>query len=307
MVSINLQLPDNFLEDEEREGFLVTAGTKKLWAVELDLLNEFIRVCEKNNLTYYADAGTLLGAVRHKGMIPWDDDIDVMMFREEYDKLCKIANDEFVYPYFFQTEYTDPGSLRSHAQLRNSKTTAVLKSNEGHKYKFNQGIFLDIFVIDSVPDSDEAFNEQLDTILKYKQKAFRLAAYTDRYEPKLYSGIRRCARAIKHTLLSRKKPNKYFVKMEDEIKRYNGDNTKRVAKYFKIPMDKERRVWNRSIFEGTVQLPFEMLSISAPAGYIELLDTFYGNWKEYKIGTSTHGELIYDTEVSYIDYLENEL
>ena len=95
--------------------------------------------------------------------------------------------------------------------------------------------------------------------------------------------------------------------MEDEIKRYNGDNTKHVAKYFKIPMDKERRVWNRSIFEGTVQLPFEMLSISAPAGYIELLDTFYGNWKEYKIGTSTHGELIYDTEVSYIDYLENEL
>ena len=166
---------------------------------------------------------------------------------------------------------------------------------------------MDIFVIDSVPDSDEAFNEQLDTILKYKQKAFRLAAYTDRYEPKLYSGIRRCARAIKHTLLSRKKTNKYFVKMEDEIKRYNGDNTKHVAKYFKIPMDKERRVWNRSIFEGTVQLPFEMLSISAPAGYIELLDTFYGNWKEYKIGTSTHGELIYDTEVSYIDYLENEL
>ena len=76
---IKLQLPKGFLDAEKRCGYQVTADMKKVWAVELDLLYEFQRVANKHNIKYIANGGTMLGAVRHKGFIPWDDDIDIMM------------------------------------------------------------------------------------------------------------------------------------------------------------------------------------------------------------------------------------
>ena len=304
MIDINLQLPDNFLDPEMRDGYLVTREMKEIWAVELDLLNEFIRVCKKHNLTYYADGGTILGAVRHKGMIPWDDDIDVMMFRDDYEKLCQIASDEFLHPYFFQTEYTDPGSLRSHAQLRNSNTTAILESNLDKSFRFNQGIFLDIFVIDSVPDDEELFDKQLAQVEHLRKKAFRLASFTTRYEVSSDNKIKSIIKYIIRILLTcyykiTHRPNRYFIKLEQEISKYNGASTKRVAKYFDIPMNKKRRVWDRNYFSDSVEIPFEMFSIAVPAGYIALLDQFYGSWQEFKIGTATHGGVIFNTDIDY--------
>ena len=89
-----------------------------VWAVQMDLLKELIRVCEKYNITYYGDSGTLLGAIRHKGYIPWDDDIDVVMTRSEYNRLLEVAEKEFTHPYFFQTRETDYGYERPFARLQ---------------------------------------------------------------------------------------------------------------------------------------------------------------------------------------------
>ena len=75
MVELKIKLPDSFFYEEERDGYWVSSEIKELWAVQLDLLNEFDRVCKKYNLKYILDFGTLLGAIRHKGFIPWDDDL----------------------------------------------------------------------------------------------------------------------------------------------------------------------------------------------------------------------------------------
>ena len=169
MVELKIKLPEHFLDEEVRLDYTVTRKMKEVWAVELDLLVELDRVCKKYDIKYVADCGTLLGAIRHKGFIPWDDDIDVGMLRSEYERLCKIAPFEFKEPYFFQTEETDPTSARGHAQLRNSSTTGILLSEIGTKRSFNQGIFIDIFPFDNVPNDFDKYKKLKDEIDKKRQ------------------------------------------------------------------------------------------------------------------------------------------
>ena len=90
------------LEEEIRDGYKVSADMKKLWSVQMEILDEIDRICKKHNITYYADGGTLLGAIRHKGFIPWDDDLDVQMYRDDLEKFCKVAKDELKPPFFFR-------------------------------------------------------------------------------------------------------------------------------------------------------------------------------------------------------------
>ena len=96
-------------------------------------------------------------------------------------RLCKVAQEEFEYPYFFQTEYTDVGSLRGHAQLRNSATTGILAGERNQKYSFNQGIFLDIFPLDNIPDDKRQRENQAKKIRHYKNRACFWAKFTTRY------------------------------------------------------------------------------------------------------------------------------
>lgn len=155
MLPIKLELPEHFLDEEVRYGYTVTEKMKKVWAVELDLLNEFQKVCNQYNLKYYAIAGTLLGAVRHQGFIPWDDDVDVVMFREDYDKLISIASSVFSAPYDFMASGKIEHFFRGHAQLRNRMTTGILPSELKQKFSYNQGIWIDIFPLDGVPEENK--------------------------------------------------------------------------------------------------------------------------------------------------------
>ena len=81
----------NLDTDEIRNGFLVPSQKKKLWNVQIKLINEFARICKKYNLRWFAYSGTLLGAARHKGFIPWDDDVDLIMLRPDYNKFLEVA------------------------------------------------------------------------------------------------------------------------------------------------------------------------------------------------------------------------
>lgn len=79
------------MQDEYIDGYFVSSKTKKIWNIELDMLKLLDDICKKYSLKYFVAYGTLLGAVRHKGFVPWDDDIDVFMLRDDYNKLARIA------------------------------------------------------------------------------------------------------------------------------------------------------------------------------------------------------------------------
>ena len=144
-------LPDSFFEEETICDFLVTRERKKIWAISIDMLRVFDSVCRKHYLHYSLAFGSLLGAVRHNGFIPWDDDIDVVMPRGDYEKL-KIFRSDFINPYFLQFPGDNFGYFVSFAKLRNSNTSSI---SFPFRYEdFNQGIFMDIFPMDNYSASN---------------------------------------------------------------------------------------------------------------------------------------------------------
>lgn len=127
------------------------ATLRRLQLTELEMLKEVDRICKKNNINYSLDGGTLLGAIRHNGFIPWDDDADVVMLRSEYNKFYNACKNELNEELYFLQEYrTDPKYRWGYSKMR-KKGTVFLREGQEHG-EWNQGVFIDIFVYDQVPD-----------------------------------------------------------------------------------------------------------------------------------------------------------
>lgn len=125
---------------------------RKLQLNLLEMMIEIDRICRKYHIEYSLDGGTLLGAVRHKGFIPWDDDIDVIMTRKEYQKFYRVCHQELDRKRFFLQEYrTDENYRWGYGKLRRKNTEFVRLGQEHLKNR--TGIFVDIFVVDNVPDN----------------------------------------------------------------------------------------------------------------------------------------------------------
>lgn len=299
MVDLRIQLPEGFIEEEERCGYVVSSQMKEVWAVELDLLSEFQRVCHKYDINYYACGGTMLGAARHQGFIPWDDDIDLMMYRDEYDKLCSHAS-EFKHPYFFQTEHTDKGSLRGHAQLRNSDTTGILNLEYKKKYKFNQGIFIDVFPMDNIPDDELEYKLFDQELRKYKEKYFLYAGRSIRHS-QYYNNIldRVLHKVLYHPCIFMM--DFWYEKYERLCSMYNTNCTRKCT----LLMLGHYPLMTNKNFKNACKLKFEFLELPVPSNYDKVLLEVFGDWHQFVKGTSMHGGVIFDTSKSYLEYLKD--
>ncbi|HHH72888.1 MAG TPA: LicD family protein [Sulfuricurvum sp.] len=121
--------------------------------IMLEMLVEFDAVCKQHALTYWLDSGTLLGAVRHKGFIPWDDDIDIAMPLEDYRALARLPKEVFSDTIFFQTKKTDPKFPFDYMKLRSNKATIIEFHEQNKTADYHQGVFVDIFPMLSVKKS----------------------------------------------------------------------------------------------------------------------------------------------------------
>jgi lipopolysaccharide cholinephosphotransferase len=128
--------------------------TRQAQQIMLEILLEIDRICKKYNITYWLDHGTLLGAVRHKGFIPWDDDLDISMLREDYEKFLQIAPKELNYKFFLQTQKTDKYYKNFFAKVRNNFTLYIDKAEVNKNIKYNQGIYIDIFPLNCIKKSN---------------------------------------------------------------------------------------------------------------------------------------------------------
>lgn len=289
---IRIELPDNFFDVEIRSGYRVDERMKKVWAVELDLLNEFIKVCEENNLNYFVGFGTLLGTIRHKGFIPWDDDIDVIMPREDFDKLLKIGNKVFKHPYFFQTPSSEEKSFfRTHPQLRNSLTTGAILEDI-HK-DINRGIFMDIFVLDEVSE---------DKVLKHRENLNRYRIIGNIITASLNlecSFDKKIKRVIKYIFFRLfYSPKKLFSLFHKEASKYRGKGYDLLAHTTLLYQDSA--IWNKADWENYKLMTFENLPVRVPLGYDNILRKHYGDYMTpHRSNGNLHGEILLNPEVSY--------
>ena len=123
-----------------------------VWETELDILDAIDRICRRNNLKYSLAYGTLLGAVRHGGFIPWDDDIDIIMPREDYNIFLNAWEKEHPDEYILQNKYTEKNFTQNFSKIRKYHST-FLHSYEEAKKGYHTGIFVDVFPGDKIPTS----------------------------------------------------------------------------------------------------------------------------------------------------------
>lgn len=301
MLPIKIELPEHFLDEEVRYGYTVTEKMKKVWAVELDLLCKLDEVCRQMGLNYFLDGGSLLGAIRDKGFIPWDDDIDVVMLRDDYEQLVNNGQKYFEEPYFLQTAYSDPGYYNCHANLRNSKTTGILPS-QGKDSPINQGIFIDIFVLDGMP-------EDRNTAVKVINKENRYRTMIRIMNSKFDSNnkIRSAIKIVLGYLLKLlyHSPEKVYSLSKTEAMKWEDSRFVDILWWRFDP--KYIHYLEKKWFSQCQRVQFEWMKFPVPMNSNDILTAYYG--KDYNTPQhipTIHGSIIFDAEISYRDYLNND-
>lgn len=244
---------------------------KAVKKAQLEILKYFSGFCQKNDLRYCAIYGSLLGTVRHRGFIPWDDDIDVAMPREDYEKLKELANNSIKMPYFFQFPENDAECFYGgYGKLRNSMTCGLEGINAGHKC--NQGIWIDIFPLDNCYENEEKRYKHIRKI-NFCQQLLWYKVYPERKEKfKDMSGGKLFVIKILSRIFSHKKLCRYLENIITEC----DEETDKLAILSRYLKPDEVKVFDKHDFEHSFMMEFEDTLMPVPIGY--------GNWLRKNVG-----------------------
>ena len=257
---------------------MVRMTINEIQSVSFDILKYVNSFCQQRHLTYFLDSGTLLGAAREKGFIPWDDDVDIMMPRPEYDRFERefVDNDEYM---LFSYR-------RGNSYLPYMRVCEMKKTLYGQRILWTRdspGVGIDIFPLDGAPSSPEQY-------ALLAEKAGREIAKITRLRSAITGG-----RTFRRSLIGLAKDSLHWMadlylkynfqsKIEGAFKRLNefrmsNDYQSSERCFHLLIPGKLRRYWERSWFEQTELLEFCGYKLPAPIGYAERLSAEYGDWK----------------------------
>lgn len=258
---------------------------RRLQLIELDGLIEFDRLCRKNGIQYWLTGGTLLGAVRHKGFIPWDDDIDVAIHRRDSGRLWEaMRRDLNTRDFFFQTQETDPHYLFIYGKLKRNGTT-YLRVGQEH-LKMHNGVFIDIFFWDGVPNHWR----RLHRLACKKLKTMMWSEIGARSEKRFL--LRQVYRLC--SLVPHRRVYGWYL----DLCRRVGDDTALVMDMgwplFHLCKDFG---FDRTIYDEFTELEFEGRKFFAPVRWHEMLTVLYGDYMTLPPPDKRHG----NAPASHID------
>jgi lipopolysaccharide cholinephosphotransferase len=232
----------------------------------LQVLLKFKEICEENNFTYYLAYGTLIGAVRHNGFIPWDDDIDVWMPRRDYEKFIQycIDNEENVKPFELKHYRTCKEYIYAIARLSDSR----YKINYKNAKDYGLGLFIDIYPLDGINPNDKKFLRRLEISEK-----FIWSCGTNHFVPT--KKIIRTILKFPYYLLTRMvNLNKLLKKQDLLAQKYDFES----SEYFTCTVWESKEVYKKSDINNVLIREFEGEQMPIPVGYDEILKCKYGNY-----------------------------
>lgn len=242
---------------------------------ELNMFKEFARICKKYGLTYYAMGGTLLGAVRHEGFIPWDDDLDVGLEREDYEKFLKAAEKELSAPFSIVHIHNDEKYIYPYARIENSD---IKLRREFTKNKTVQSLWVDIFPLDGAPSGGvkRFFWEKHLFVLRGLRN---LSCFDELVNiTKEYHGIKKIMvqAGMKTNIGNLLNTHKLLLKLDKYLKKWKLTDNPCIGNPMGSAWFKE--VYPKEYYESVVELKFEDTTISCPVAYKKVLTQMYGDY-----------------------------
>lgn len=245
---------------------------RKVQLIILDIIKKVSIICEENNINYFIIGGTALGAVRHSGFIPWDDDLDIGMTRENYNRFIKIAQQKLPKDLFLQTFETDPNSIFYFAKVRKNGTKFIEKYCRN--IDMHQGVFIDIFPFDNIPDNIKLRRKHYKKVnLLANLFISKCVPETSRPQKGLYGALKVISRKIFYFFLKPISKGYLFKKLDLACQEYNFVQTKTMSfvkhSYLQIP-------WLD--IKNTRKIIFEGLELRCPNNIERYLKHHFGDY-----------------------------
>lgn len=252
---------------------------KKLQNVELEILKDFIKLCDKYNIDYFGIAGTGIGAIRHKGFIPWDDDIDIALRRNDYDKFIKVVKEEL----------SDKYTILNAEENENYPLMTTRMMKKGTKFReyalkdidCELGIFLDIYSFDNISDDPKEFAKQAreawfwSKMMILRSVPFPVLPFKG-VKGKIIHAI--CA-MVHYAMVVLRIPKKYLYKKCDKVvKRFNNIETKRIA--YLCDTTPYMNTMDLSKLYPLKEMDYEDVKLKFPHDMHKLLESQYGDYMQ---------------------------
>lgn len=268
---------------------------EKVWQIEQEILDVIHEVCCKYEIKYSLAYGTLIGAIRHEGFIPWDDDIDLMMPREEYDKFKRAWEKEQPNGYILMDYHTHHENTNTFMKIVKDNTT-YLQDERAKSLDFHKGIFVDIFPGDNLAPGK-----------MFRKLQYMLTAIYLLFSRGYKSGTKGIIEKIESIFLiiPRKKHYKIRVRLEKLLKFWNNKDGREM--YFAASINDAKKSYPTNMFDELVLVPFNEKNYYAVASYDEILRITYGDYMKLPPEAERvwkHHPLLIDFEHNYEELVQ---
>lgn len=294
-----MQLEQSFLLDEEREGFFIPSEIKQAWAAELEVFSEVDIICKKHNISYFAEWGTLLGTVRHRGFIPWDDDFDICMKRDDYNRFLQVAPEEL--PDGFEVyNYKNHEDFWSFMARVVGKRKICFEKNhlrKFHGFPYIAGI--DIFVLDYV-SADREKEKNRDAIARYVITVADAIGEGKLGQAQKKESLKKIQEICKVFIAQNLNDHELRIRLyeiaEMLFAMFTDDESAELTQMMPMGLYQQDYWLPKEYYEETVWLPFENKTMPVPCGYDAMLRKRYGDYMKVVKDGGGHDYPFFETQ-----------